>query len=284
MISRWIFPAVLLIAIGASLLSAQGMAPSLQSAGSDDLRIPRLQIVNAPVLQALDTLLRGTPRDYRIVPGTRVEGMVTADLQDVPLDGAVAIVLRNAGLQATREGNTYIIGPQLVPGVAAPQQQMVPMSTGGAIGTVDVKPAARSRTFDILLDKANVLEAIRQILEVAGQNYVIDTGLDCAWAGPLGPRISARMRGIGLDEAVEALANSASLVMTKVGTTYAIRPPDGAIPFSYTQGAQGKQGAKTGTGMKETPACGKCARPIAPGWQFCPFCGTPVRFIGPPTK
>jgi hypothetical protein len=170
-----------------------------------------------------------------------------------------------------------------VPAIAyAPQQTMVPMQVPGpTIGTVDVKPLGTQtggQKFDILLDKANVLEAMKQIFDVAHQNYVIDTGLDAAWAGPLGPRISSRMRGIALDEAIQALGTSASLVVARVGTTYTVRPPDGAMPFSYAgQGKESRGRVEAQTGKNSGPAnCAKCGGALAPAWLYCPRCATPV--------
>lgn len=257
----------------------------------DEPRIGSLQLTNTRILQALDILLKGTGRNYRLMPGTRVDGVVTVNLRDVPLDNAVEIVLRSAGLRAARENHTYIIEPLLAPRPTAPPppQQMPSLFPGPPIGMMDVKPSGvqtAGRRFDILLDKANVLEAMRQILEVAGQNYVIDTGLDCAWAGPLGPRISARMRGMSLDEALQALGKSASLVVAKVGAAYIVRPPDGAIPFSYIGGSDAGKGAKSApaTVGSAAPACLGCNRPLDSAWQYCPHCGTPVSPPAPAVK
>ncbi len=285
--NRLIVPAVLLIIACVSGVSGQMVPMAVMPASQDSQRVAGLQVENTPVLQALDLLLKDTPRSYRLAPGIRVDGVVTVNIQDVPLDTAVTIVLRSAGLQAVRDGDTYVISALKVPAAMVAQQTSA-MSPAGPIGSVDVKPSAGrpgGRTFDILLDKANVLEAIRQILEVSGQNYVIDTGLDCAWAGPLGPRISSRMRGIGLDEAIEALARSSSLVMVKVGATYTIRPPDGAMPLSYA-GSQRQSGLKNVPpgGIETPPVCGRCSRQITPGWIFCPFCGTRLQLVMPAAK
>ena len=254
----------------------------------EEPRIGNLQITNMRVLQALDILLKGTGCNYRLMPGTRVDGVVTVNLRDVPLDNAVEIVLRSAGLRAARENHTYIIGPLLVPMTKLPivPQQMPSLFPGPPIGTVDVKPSGGQR-FDILLDKANVLEAMRQILEVAGQSYVIDTGLGCAWAGPLGPRISARMRSLTLDEALQALGKSASLVVAKVGITYTVRPPDGAIPLSYIPISSAGKGGKNEpapTDSVPVPLCTGCNRPLDPAWQYCPRCGLQVPVPTPPAK
>lgn len=286
--NRCILLAALFAATCVSLASAQVAAVSAPAMSVDEPRIGNLQIRNMRVLQALDILLGGTGRNYRLMPGTRVDGVVTVTLRDVPLDNAVTIVLRSAGLQAAREDHTYVIQPILVAMTKPPTapQQMPSLFPGPPIGTVDVKPSGGQR-FDILLDKANVLEAMRQILEVAGQSYVIDTGLGCAWAGPLGPRISARMRSLTLDEALQALGKSASLVVAKVGITYTVRPPDGAIPFSYIPGPSTNKGAKNGPGATDTvpvPLCAGCNRPLDPAWQYCPQCGLQVPAPTPSPK
>lgn len=276
----------LILSICASLALAQGVPVAQQAApGSgarDEQRVISLNLVDTDIIQALDILLKGTGRDYRIDEGVRVAGRVSIHLQDVPLDNAVHIVLRSAGLQADRDKQTYLIkrAPMVpVMQVPQPQQDLVPM-TKPPIGTVDVKPSAGQggQKFDILLDKANVLEAMKQIMEVARQNYVIDTGLDAAWAGPLGPRISSRMRGIHLDEAIQALGKSANLVVAKVGSTYTVRPPDGAMPFSYTGGKGGKVPAvKTESATpKSASPCSKCGNMLIPTWLFCPQCGAQI--------
>jgi hypothetical protein len=265
------------------------MSTLVPGISADEPRVIALQLNNVTVLQALDILLKGTGRNYRLMPGARADGVVTVNFRDVPLDGAVKIVLRSAGLQAARENHTYIIEPILVPMTRPPvvSQQMPTMFPGPPIGSVDVKPSgARTggQRFDMLLDKANVLEAMRQILEVAGQNYVIDTGLDCAWAGPLGPRISARMSGMTLDDALQALGKSASLVLVKVGSAYTIRPPDGAIPLSYTIGNKVGKNDQGATSTVVLPLCAQCNRPLDPAWLFCPSCGAQVPAPAPTGK
>jgi len=274
--SRLIMLTALLLAIGAGLASAQvEMVPAVKAA-DDEPRIADLQLANTGILQALDILLAGTGRNYMVAQGSDVSGTVTINLQDVPLDTAVKIVLRSAGLTASRENKTYLIEPMKPPAVAVvPMARTPALTTKPPIGTMDVKPSGTEKgvKFDILLDKANVLEAMHRIFESVGQNYVIDMGLDSAWAGPLGPRISARMRGITLDEAVQALGKSAGLVVAHVGSTYAVRPPDGALPFTYVPGV----GAKPGNPLEVPPICGKCGRTLEPSWLYCPQCGGRTR-------
>lgn len=285
--NRCILSAALLAVMSASLAMAQGMIGGRETGiGADEPRVTALQLNNLPVLQALDVLLKGTGRNYRLMPGTRVDGRVTMTFRDVPLDGAVKMMLQSAGLQAARENHTYIIEPIMVPMAQPPVgvQQMPLMFPGPPIGLVDIKPSGprtAAQRFDILLDKANVLEAMRQILEVAGQNYVIDTGLDCAWAGPLGPRISARMRGMALDDALQALAKSASLVLVKVSNAYTIRPPDGAIPLSFSTNGKGGKIGQTPAPTTAPRSCVQCGRTLDSTWLFCPSCGSTTPALTP---
>ncbi len=266
----------LLVVICAGVASGQVENVAAVKAADDEPRIADLQLANTGILQALDILLAGTGRNYMVAQGSDVSGTVNVTLQDVPLDTAVKTVLRSAGLTASRENRTYFIEPIKPPVVAmVPMTRAPTLTAKPPIGTMDVKPSGTEKgvKFDILLDKANVLEAMHRIFESVGQNYVIDTGLDSAWAGPLGPRISARMRGITLDEAVQALGRSAGLVVAHIGSTYSVRPPDGALPFTYVPGI----GAKPGNQLETAPVCGRCGRALDPSWLYCPQCGGRTR-------
>ena len=283
--------AAILILISASTLLAQdhvqwqSLVPVAQSSVVQPaVQVPvgrtvTLRIANAPVWQALDILFRGTGLTYTVDPQVAgLQGMITVDLNGVPFEMALQIVTRNAGLGVLKEGANYKIGP-MVPGTSSP----VPKQMVGPPGVLEVNPSGRpgAQKFDITLDKANVLEAMKQILEVARQNYVIDTGLDSAWAGPLGPKISAKMRGVALDEVLGALGKSANLVLARVNSIYTVRPPDGALPFSYIGGSATGKGAGSkavpGTQTKtDLPACAKCSRSLDPTWLYCPQCGAQV--------
>lgn len=289
-----------LILCSSSLLLGSAIAVSQiqQSAEPEPMKEdPRfsLDLKDVPVREAIAAVLEhrhGMP--YVIEPN--VGGRVTINLKDVTFDSALRALANVAGLIVRQEGGTLILGadPQRlitnsVQFVTQNSHPLPPPSPGVQLatppapnvpGVVNIHPWDRGpvKVFDVTLENANLFEAIKQTLELAGKDYVLDLGIVAQIPPGFGPRVTAKMRQVSLDDALTILSRTAGLEFEKRANTYIVRykgldPPrpgkPGTITPSYPQ-----------TRMPERAAphllCPKCGFGILEGWRFCPNCGNPV--------
>lgn len=267
----------------------------------DRPELPRvtLHLQNVTVQQAVDTLFQGSGREYQLDP--KASGTVTVNIDNVPFDTALRILGNTAGLtvrhvyvlsvdsqleQPTALGSINLERPseqvnppamssRLSPGVdvnAATERILSPTRQESGV-RIQPAPSARAgeRKFDITLDQANLIEAIKQLMEMEGRNYVLDLGVTPDRTSVVVPRISARIRNASLDQILEVLARSTNLVVTQNGTVYTFRlsqsphPPTSIGIFQNSAPRDNR-----------TFRCPKCGQELIPGWRWCPICGTRI--------
>lgn len=251
-----------------------------------------IELKDVPVQEAIAAVFqheRGVP--YVIEPN--VGGRVTINLKDVTFDSALRTLLNVAGLSAREEAGTLILGadPQrLVTNTtqfvlphppptppSPPAQQLAAMN---APGVVNIRPWDRgpAKVFDVTLEGANLFEAIKQILELDGKDYVLDLGLASQMPLGSGPRVTARMRQVSLDDVLTILSRTAGLEFEKRANTYIVRykgvdpgrtGKPGALMQSYPQPPLPVKGAPQ-------ILCPNCGFGLLGEWRFCPNCGNPA--------
>jgi ribosomal protein S27AE len=275
----------LCLMIAAILLASASIAfPQAEPARADTVAIEppqpeptvSLNLQNAPVQQALESMLKSGKINYLIDPG--LTGTVTVNLNNIRLTEALDKLGNMAGFKYTVENGVWRFacsGPPTAQTIPPPGGMFVPGSlpTGpvsfptmmpsptspNARPTMTVVPTGLgvglNRTFDITFDQAIVYEALGQLMELAGQNYVFDLG-----PFPTVQRISAKMRGISLSDALDMLAASSNLQIQLVGNTYVVRQRQSTMTY----------------------LCPRCGLNVIQDWKYCPRCGTPVTAQRPP--
>jgi hypothetical protein len=247
-----------------------------------------VDLVNTPIVEAVDRLFRGTGAKYQIL--SNVGGNVTLKLTNVPLSEAAAMLARAANIGLGRRlgvpDSTFyfarslqdlsdmaaVVMPQSMPGLAImPDQSSTgypyssPGQRGANTGLVNIAPSpiGTGKLFDLTLDQANIFEAVRQLMELAKVDYVIDLGQSPEQAMSSAPRISARLRNASLDNLLELFCRASNIHAEKSGSTYMIH---------WTAGFGGF-GGELGRGGYITAPCPKCQKQVQTTWRFCPYCG-----------
>jgi len=283
--------------------TTQPMQPSAQQTqvepNADRLEVPRvtLHLQDATVQQAVDELFKGSGREYQLDP--RASGMVTVNIDNVPFDTALRILANTAGLTVR---HVYVLNVdfQLQPPTAtfspemervSEQRNMLTTRTAPGLSAnintasegipgrarqesgVSIQPVpsvrAGEKRFDITLDQANLVEAIKQLMEMEGRNYVLDLGAAPNWTGVAVPRISARIRNASLDQILDVLARSTGLIVTRNGTAYTFRLSQSQYPPANIGATQ-----NSSPRANHTFRCPKCGQELIQGWRWCPSCGS----------
>jgi hypothetical protein len=219
-------------------------------------------------IKALFDQLRGTGLDY-VFEGD-VEGKITLDISNVPYTDALATILRTANLTARLENGVYMIIPsmKLRPAMAVPGIRRDPPA-GISISPSPSGPGAATTFFDISLDGANVYQAIVQLMTMTKRNYVFDLGMTGQAMSAYAPRVSAVLKRVPFDQALDMIGKASGLAVEKIGVSYVIRQIRPAL------------GANTQS-PKSTPGqfrCPRCSSPLSVDWNFCPMCGAQVQSV-----
>lgn len=274
---------------------------TLVEQNADRSEVPRvtLHLQDATVQKAVDALFQGSGREYQLDP--RASGMVTVNIDNVPFDTALRILANTAGL-TVRQVYVLSVDLQQQPPTAtlsmevkrasaqedtlttksAPSPSVnVNTASEGIPGPkrqepgVSIHPTPSGRPgetrFDITLDQANLVEAIKQLMEMEGRNYVLDLGVAPNWTGVAVPRVSARIRNASLDQILDVLGRSTGLIVTRNGTTYTFRLSQNQYPppsVGISQSSAPK--------ANHTFRCPKCGQELMQGWRWCPSCGSQI--------
>jgi len=308
---------ILLILLSASCAFEQSdePQPSAAQAGSEQSqsqpqdkasgRLVTLDLKDVPIRQAIEALFAGSGHQYIVVPddisGT-ISGTVTIKLAGVPFDNALRTLANTAGLKIyDGKGGVFVLGPDPQRGLTSNVQQTAPQglwetssrSRAGVSsqqmsvprGVINILPRVTEpgldRRFDVTLEQANLFEAIKQLMELGGRDYVLDLGVSTQMPSAFYPRITAKMRNATLNDTLSALAKTSGLTTEKAANTYIFRFRSGYPSYGTTgyAGPYGVSNAASGfnvRGNMPTFPCAKCGQGLQPDWKFCPMCGSPA--------
>ena len=307
---------ILLILLSASGAFGQSEEPqpSAAQAGSEQSqsqpqnkasgRLVTLDLKDVPIRQAVEALFAGSGHQYIVVPddisGT-ISGTVTIKLAGVPFDNALRTLANTAGLKIyDGKGGVFVLGPDPQRGLTSNVQQIVPQGLwetspqpragvssqqmSAPRGVINILPRVTEpgldRRFDVTLEQANLFEAIKQLMELDGRDYVLDLGVSTQMPLTFGPRITAKMRNATLSNVLNALTKTSGLTTEKAANTYIIRfrgyPTYGTTGYASPYGVSIGGPASNIKGNLPTFSCAKCGQGLQPDWKFCPMCGSPA--------
>ncbi len=204
-VGRWARATALAVLLGVLVmarLAAGGEPPAAGGKGTVSMEFRDTDL--ATVLRAI---CRGAGVDFVLDPA--VKGKVTAKLQNTSWQDALTIVLASHGLDARREGNTLIITPKR-PDAAAPKEAQQVTVVKRPDGTVDVDASG-----------ADAGEALRRVATAAGLSLVT--------AKEVTGKVTASLRGVSANDALDALADSVGARVLRRGRVVRIVSGD-AVP------------------------------------------------------
>jgi len=200
-VGRWARATALAVLVTAGL-AAGGEPPAAEGKGTVSM-----EFRDTDLPTVLRAICRGAGVDFVLDPA--VKGKVTAKLQNTSWQDALAIVLTSHGLEARREGNTLIITPKR-PDAAAPEQAQQVTVVRRPDGTVDVDASG-----------ADAGEALRRVATAAGLSVVT--------AKEVTGKVTASLRGVSANDALDALADSVGARVLRRGRVARIVPAS-AVP------------------------------------------------------
>lgn len=249
---------------------------------------PRVTLVlkETPIREAFEQLFSGSGK--RFVMDQPVQGVISMQLTEVPFGDALRTLATSAGLVVRLENGIYRLSPdfRMSPAGAGPRPaptgnpalQRLPVPQGampgradppGAVNIRPLPPDKGEKRFDITLNQANLLEALRQILDLSSTDYIIDLGPQ--FSPPFAPRVTARLRNATISDIFRVLLPASGLGFEKTANTYLIRPLAGGAP-GYGPDPRVAPGVQ---GTMASP-CPRCSRPCQHDWAFCPHCGQKI--------
>lgn len=257
-------------------------------------RVVTLDLKDTPIKDAFDALFAGSGRVYVLDPGA--VGNVSVRLEGVPFSSALRMLTNAAGLDLREQCLVFItrsesesteslveMAKSIPPPPAASLARSVPGMTqqqAAPSGRIQVSPSPGQRTtrsearFDVSFEQAVLIEAVKQLLDTAGMDYVLDLGASPQVTMAYGPRVTARMKQATLDSVLDVLTKTAGLVVEKTGGAYMIRMGPG-----YPSQSRGQVSG----------SCSRCGQALFSDWGYCPACGlrntiTPAGKVGPPVR
>ena len=148
-------------------------------------KLVNLDLKEADVKTAIETLMKDASANYSIDPGVR--GTITLQLKDVPWSQALKVVLKAAGLVYRVDGGVYMISPRPALDVwgKVVNVEFKQTSLGDAIDTLlkdsgisyTVDQEVRSLTVSAVLRDITLQKALEEIAKAAGARYTVDNGM-----------------------------------------------------------------------------------------------------------
>ena len=305
---RYVIITLFILLASAALGEPEQPQPSAAQAESkaagkaSGAHVVTLDLKDVPVQYAIDALFAGSGRVYAIEPG--VSGTVSIKLSGVPFDNALRTLANTAGLAVREDKGLIILGLDPQRGLTniaqpttqevqwqwSPSQRAVTTSQRMPVppGVVNIQPRRTGtgfdRRFDVTLEQANVFEAIKQLMELDGRDYVLDLGVSNQMSSVFGLRITAKLKNATLDDVLNALAKTPGLTIEKAANIYVI----GFHGYpGYSTAYAGPSGPPLfGSAERGVPilSCTNCGQSLQPDWRFCPMCGIPANYPGADKK
>jgi len=234
-----------------------------------------LFLSDTPIKNALETLFEDTNVAYVLEPG--IAGTVTMRINDVPFSDALSAVLKASGLTVRKENGIDIFSTKtpavLSVGAASPWGDKLDSDTPGKI---EIKPiAGKTNHFDVTLERADLVEAVKELMSVAKTDYVLDMDLAAQITSKFAPRITAKISNATVDDALKLLSKASHLEVERSDSAYILRWRGGtsaSVPLLHV----GKVGSVLSVPRVEEKickTCKECGESIQAGWKFCPKCG-----------
>lgn len=179
-----------------------------------------LDLQDVTVFDALVALFKNQPNNWESSVSTLSTPTISLKFSGTPFSQAVDALARSAGLSwSTDEKGKYHFYPY----------DQEPAKTqsgkfGGRLspGTINIAPTNTGRTYDVTLENANLLEAVKQLLDIARMDYVL--GATNPGQGSLtnATTITAKIRHATLDDALNFISKASGLTIQRSGKTYII--------------------------------------------------------------